>query len=243
MLRSNSGAYPTRYPPIMSREKFLPREKFLKAGPAPPRFHLSSPRVQAARREPRASGASPRKPGPKKIPQARARERSSGCAGISSARDVECGSPLPSVSASDILSTERAAPSGGSGGFLGAAVLTRSDVQPPAGAGSHAVGGNLDVVGFARARPRLMPDPSLPRALCGCRSLRVPRVGSCSPEAPFDRPLPWTSGEGDDRDAPRSTPVGESEERGQCSHSPYCEGLGHDVRESRILDGPRYSAV
>jgi hypothetical protein len=55
--------------PIMSREKFLPREKFLKAGPAPLRFHLSSPRVQAARREPRASGASPRKPGPKKSPK------------------------------------------------------------------------------------------------------------------------------------------------------------------------------
>jgi hypothetical protein len=67
------------------------------------------------------------------------------------------------VSASDILATERAAPSGGSGGFLGAAVLTRSDVQPPAGAGSHAVGGNLDVVGFARARPRLMPDPRFRR--------------------------------------------------------------------------------
>jgi len=55
--------------PIMSREKFLPREKFLKAGPAPPCFHPSSPRVQAARREPRARGASPRKPGPKKSPK------------------------------------------------------------------------------------------------------------------------------------------------------------------------------
>jgi hypothetical protein len=151
--------------PIMSREKFLPGKNFSRPGLPHP---VSTHRARACRRPDGSLGQAERTLGNrvrKNPPSPRAR-RSSGCAGIPG-RDVECGSPLPSVSASDILST-RGPPPPGLRWVLGAAVLTRSDVQPPAGAGSHAVGGNLDVVGspaLARGSCRTLASA----ALCGCR--------------------------------------------------------------------------